>query len=298
MMEEIMVRIKNFALLSIFLGVLSLSIIACGQERVDPPSSQTQSSTITSSQTSSSSSNFNLPTSGFTVFDCSFYTNVNLEQFGAVKSNIIYEGTVAALSGQNPDNFKGANRKTSELDLPPKDVYEQMIRQHIANPGPLVLDFETLYLTGSPEDAKRHFDKLSTLLAWTHEVAPSKPVGFFGLLGHTQKAYYSLARTLAKGEDAFFPTLYTYNDDQTKWMNRLKNDVVEARQIDINKPVYTFMTPSRHMPNKDYLTEEEWTFQLTQASKLTNGIVIWSPVIKNTDTGWVNVTKKFLSTTN
>ncbi|MFI9273134.1 hypothetical protein ACIGXM_20735 [Kitasatospora sp. NPDC052896] len=234
---------------------------------------------------------------GFTVYDNSFYTNVDLEQYGATKSNVLYEGPVAALSGQNPGDFQDARKV--ELALPPQDAYERLVRQHDQNPGPLVLDFETLYLQGTPEVAQRHFQKLSTLLTWAHQAAPGKVIGFYGVLGNTAPQYYLLARQLAKDEGAFFPTLYTHTTDRTQWQTLLAKDAQEAKAIDPAKPVYAYLWPQYHpgIPEAgQYLPGDYWTFELDTARTYVNGVVIWSQQTPSTDQEWVSATQRFMST--
>jgi hypothetical protein len=52
-------------------------------------------------------------------------------------------------------------------------------------PGPVVLDEEDLYLIGSPTPAASHLRVLAALAGWAHDAAPSKVIGFYGLLEHT-----------------------------------------------------------------------------------------------------------------
>jgi hypothetical protein len=136
--------------------------------------------------------------STFPVYDNTFYLNVNLEQVGAVKSNVIYEAPVAQLSGQNPNSFRGPRPRGAELALPAKADYEALVQRTAGHPGPVVLDFETLYLKGSRTVAQRHFEKLSTLLDWAHEAVPGRTVGYYGVLGNTLPRYFKLERSLAR----------------------------------------------------------------------------------------------------
>jgi hypothetical protein len=234
---------------------------------------------------------------GFTVFDTTFYTNVDLVHEGAVRANLVYETRVAALGGQSTDTSTPKTR--TELALPPQDAYEQLIRDHSGSPGPIILDFESLYLRGSPDTAQRHFDKLSTLLAWAHRAAPAKMIGFYGILGSTAPEFQPLARQLAAHEDAFFPSLYTRDDDRAAWRSKLAQRVADARAINPATPVYPFIWPEyypgtplagRHVP-ADY-----WEFQLSASRTAVSGVVIWSTMRLNADRGWVEATRPFLTT--
>ncbi|MBV6699884.1 hypothetical protein KV557_22750 [Kitasatospora aureofaciens] len=107
--------------------------------------------------------------------------------------------------------------------------------------------------------AQRHFEKLSTLLEWTHEAAPGKAVGFYGVLGNTSPEYYPPARTLAQHEDAFFPTLYTFSPDRARWQQTLNKDIAEAQQIDPAKPVYPFLWPQYDENTPTEVPPLNWT---------------------------------------
>ncbi|MFI6844235.1 hyaluronidase [Kitasatospora sp. NBC_00085] len=233
---------------------------------------------------------------GFTVYDTTFYANLDLEQAGAVKADIIYGSAVASLAGQpSPGGTYGGPK--AELALPPQEAYEKVVRQHLGTPGPLVLDYETLYLTGTPDEAQRHYQKLSTLLQWTHEAAPGKQIGVFGLLDTTQPAYYPLARSLAEQEDAFFPDLYTPSPDRNKWQARLDRIVAQAQQTNPNIPVYPFLWPHYpdHTPNaSQYLPADLWSYELAACAKAVKGVVIWGGSTRgNSDRAWVDTLKQF-----
>ncbi|MFD8707248.1 hypothetical protein ACFV1W_32475 [Kitasatospora sp. NPDC059648] len=232
---------------------------------------------------------------GFTVYDTTFYADLDLQQTGAVKADLIYGSAVAALAGQpSPGGPYGGPK--AELDLPPQAAYEQLVRQHLGTPGPLVLDYETLYLSGTPDEAQRHFQKLTTLLQWTHEAAPGKQVGFWGLLDNTQPRYYPLARTLAEHEDAFFPDLYSSSPDQDKWQARLDRVLDEAKQINPKVPVYPFLWPQYdgHTMGGKYLPPDSWSYELAACGKTTKGVVIWGGGTNgNSDPTWVDTLKQF-----
>lgn len=278
------------------LGVLTFST-GCGSAATQPGavgSPAAGAAPAPGASPSSSSSPSSVPCArraGFTVYDNTAYTDVDLEQVCAVKSTVIYEGWVSALSGQRaPDQAKG------ELAIPPQAAYEDLIRRYAQNPGPIVLDFETLYLTGKPDVAQRHFVKLETLLNWAHAAAPGKVIGFYGVLGNTSPQYYALARQLARAEDAFFPTLYTHSDDRQKWQQTLTKDAAEAKAIDAAKPVYPYLWPQYHdgtPKGLQYLPADYWSFELDAAHRLCPGVVIWSGKGPSTDKSWLAATRQF-----
>lgn len=233
----------------------------------------------------------------FQVFDNTFYTNVDLTRYGAVRSNIVYEHSVAELTGQSQD-FRGGTRPGVELALPPQAAYEQLVRRLSVHPGPVVLDFETLYLKGAADVVQRRFGKLRTLLAWAHRAVPGKAIGYYGLLGNTAPQYLHLARELAKDEDAFFPSLYVFTNDRTQWRALLARRVAEAKSIDPDKPIYAYLWPEFHDNSNlagTYVSADYWSFQLAESRTQISGVVVWSKQKPNAEPGWVNATRTFLT---
>ena len=237
--------------------------------------------------------------SAFPVYDNTFYRNVDLERVGAVKSNVIYEAPVAQLAGQNPNNFRGARPAGAELALPSRAAYEAFVRKTAMHPGPVVLDFETLYLKGPRSVAERRYRKLRTLLDWAHSAVPGRTVGYYGVLGNTSPSYFKLERKLAVHEEALFPSLYTFSDNRSAWLARFKQIMSEAASVAPGKPVYAYLWPQYHGGTKNagrYLTPDHWNYELTKAQQLCSGVVIWSPWTDALDQSWVNATATFLET--
>lgn len=236
----------------------------------------------------------------FIVYDDTFYTNIDLHGVGAVRSNLVYEATVARLAGQNPAYFRGARPPGAELALPPRAGYEDLVRRTVRDPGPLVLDFETLYLRrATPAVAARRLQKLRTLLDWAHDAVPGRVVGYYGVLGNTAPAYLGLERSLAAGEDALFPSLYTFGDDLAAWRDELRRIMVEAAAVAPGKPVYAYLWPQYHGGTARagrYLTPAHWDYELRTAARLCSGAVLWGPERTDPDRAWVGVTANFLRT--
>jgi hypothetical protein len=235
--------------------------------------------------------------SAFTVYDNAAYPNVDLEHLGAVRSNIVYEAPVARLASQQPRDFRGPRPYWAELALPPRAAYEALVRNTVRYRGPVVLDFETLYLRGSTATAYRRFQKLQTLLAWTHEAVPGRTVGYYGVLGNTAPRYLGLERRLAAHEDALFPSLYTFSDNLPAWHWRFRQIMAEAAYIAPGKPVYAYLRPQYHEGTRlagRYLTPDHWSYELRVARRLCSGVVIWGPRHSDPDQRWVEATGSFL----
>ena len=238
--------------------------------------------------------------STFPVYDNTFYSNVNLEQVGAVKSNVIYEAPVAQLSGQNPNSFRGPRPRGAELALPAKSAYEAYIQRTASHPGPVVLDFETLYLKGSRPSPDGTIEKLRTLLDWAHEAVPGVrsattacPATPFRATSSWSGASPS-ARTPCSRAFTRSPTT------SPAWRTRFRHVMSEAAAVAPGKPVYAYLWPQYHDGTKlagRYLTPDHWRYELETAQQLCSGVVIWSPWSSDPDQRWVDETAAFLGGT-
>jgi hypothetical protein len=220
----------------------------------------------------------------FTLYDNTHYTGLNLEQYGLTKSNILYAD-------------KASKHAIAVGRVPDETTFKMLLAQHDQAPGPVVLDFEDLYLTGSPAKAAFHAQVLTMLAAWAHQVAPGKVIGFYGLLGHTDQRYLQLARQIALLQDAFFPSLYTFDDNRSAWQQRLLDDMRLAREIAPGKPVYPYIWPQYHEGTSkalQYIDASYWLFQLKTIRRYTTGAVIWSGPGPNGSNAWVAVTATFM----
>jgi hypothetical protein len=218
------------------------------------------------------------------VFDNTAYPNVDLEAFGLVRSAVVYETTAQAsaiASGRLPDQVP----------------FERSVRARATVPGPVVLDYEDLYLTGPPTAVAWHLRVLTALARWAHHAAARSAIGFYGLLDHTAPAYISLARQLAPLEDAFFPSMYTFDDNRAKWRLRLEHDVALAHRIDSGTPVYPYLWPQYHQGTPragQFINGGYWAFQLATVANLADGFVVWSQEVANESDGWVSATQRFM----
>ena len=104
----------------------------------------------------------------FMVYDNMFYRGKpNTTAAGLVVSNIIYENKIWP-------NEKDYGR------LPNRGAFVALVRSHMENPGPLVIDIEKMPLKGTPELVRRNAETLAALADWAHEAAPGKVIGFYG----------------------------------------------------------------------------------------------------------------------
>jgi hypothetical protein len=225
----------------------------------------------------------------FPVYDNMFYRGKpDTTKNGLVASNIVYEDLIWP-----HDKNYGV--------LPSRTTFNAVIRAHIANPGPLVLDIERLGLKGSPETVDRHLRVLATLADWARADAPDKLVGYYGsnTLSRVPPQNLPFARELARHVDAFFPPMYTFDDDRQAWAKRAQAEAAEARTLAPGKPVFFYLWPQYHdgTPKQfQYINAAYWKFQLNTARSDANGVVLWSPGRFKWDdrSGWWAATREFM----
>jgi hypothetical protein len=225
----------------------------------------------------------------FAVFDnMSYRGKPDTTRDGLVSSNIVYEGSIWP-----HDKNYGV--------LPSRDAFDAVIRAHMANPGPFVLDIERLPLKGSPETVHQHLRVLTTLADWARANAPGKLVGYYGTgtLTRVPPENMPAARELARHVNAFFPPMYTFDDDRQAWAKRAEAESAEDRTLAPGKPVFFYLWPQYHdgTPKEfQYVDEAFWKFQLHAARRDVEGIVLWSPGRFNWDdtSGWWAATQEFM----
>ncbi len=228
----------------------------------------------------------------FMVYDNMFYRGKpNTTAAGFIESNILYENKIWL-------NDQDYGR------LPNRAAFAALVRLHAAKPGPLVIDIEKMPLKGPADVVRHNAETLATLADWAHEAAPGKVVGFYGTntLSKVPPENLSYARELAHHVDAFFPPVYTFDDDRPAYEKRAQEAFAEARALDPKKPIYFYLWPQYHdgTPKQfQFVDASYWEFQLETALRFSNGIVLWSPSRYdwNDSTGWFAATRVFLHAT-
>jgi hypothetical protein len=221
----------------------------------------------------------------FHVYDNTQYLNVDLASLGIRRSGIVEETPAQA-------------QQIAAGQLPDRSAFQRAVTRVAGVPGPVVLDYEDLYLTGSGATATKHLSMLTTLARWARSAAPGKVIGFYGLIEHTRAAYIPLARRLAPLEGAFFPSMYTFSRERTVWLRKLVNVVELARRIAPHKPVYAYIWPQfsgRTMAPRRFIDASLWAFELAVARQYADGVVIWSKRTVNTSQGWLGATRSFMA---
>jgi hypothetical protein len=227
----------------------------------------------------------------FPIYDNMYYKGKpNTSMNGLVVSNILYENKI------------WPNKQDVGI-LPDRRAYQSLVRKFISNPGPLVIDIESLPLKGSPEVARHNMQTLATLADWAREAAPGKKIGLYGTntLSKVLPASLPLAHELARHVDAFFPPMYTFDDDRSLYEKRAQETATEAHGLAPGKLVYFYLWPQYHdgTPKAfQYVDASYWKFQLETARHYSDGIVLWSPSRYDWSdaTGWWAATVQFIRT--
>lgn len=207
---------------------------------------------------------------GFTVYDNTAYTSVDIGN-GSVKSN-----TVPA-SVCDPLTAGGA--------MPAEATWQADVEAYDINPGgPLVLDCEDLYLTGTGSAAQAVYNDLSQLQAWARDVEPSQVIGWYGLLENTTTANYPYYQDLIASDTntAFFPSGYTFSASEETWDTTIQADAAKAAAIDSSVPVIPYVWPQYHQGSspsslsETFIPAAQWAVELAQiAESGMAGVVIW-----------------------
>lgn len=224
----------------------------------------------------------------FPIYDNMFYKGKpDTAAFGLIPSNILYENKI----WPNPHDVG---------TLPDRNAFQSLVRASIVNLGPLVLDIESVSLKASPDTARGNAAILARLADWAREAAPGKTIGYYGTntLPDVPQPNFAAARELTRHVDAFFPSLYTFDDDRSKWKKRAETARNQSRELDPHKPVYFYLWPQYHEGTPKalhYIDAGYWRFQLETARRYADGIVLWSSSKYPWDdrSGWWNATQQF-----
>lgn len=224
----------------------------------------------------------------FSMYDNMFYKEKpDTTQAGLIPSNVIYENKI------------WPNHQVFGM-LPDHDAFLALVRSTNINPGPLVIDIESLSLRLSPDSARRNAALLAKLADWAREGAPGKIIGFYGTntLSDIPESNFAAAKELAGHVDAFFPSLYTFDDDRERWAKRAQTSLQQSRALDPKKPVYFYIWPQYHVGSARalrYVPGDYWKFQLETARQYGDGVVIWgsSSYLWNPSSGWWEATQEF-----
>lgn len=225
----------------------------------------------------------------FVGYDNTFYTGENLARdIGIQRSNIVYataEWKTLFAAGQ----------------LPPKAEFQDRVLRNSVHSGPVVLNFETIFLSGTDVAVVEQRAALwMTMLDWIEEVIPTKPLGAYHFAEQTRQAYphMTLARQISARFDFFASSDYTKDNDITAWNTQLTDSINRSAYIEPNKPVYSYIWAQYH-PNTDgtFVDPSMWRQQLEILKQRVDAFVIWSstswPIID--DRRWIDETKAFVA---
>jgi hypothetical protein len=207
----------------------------------------------------------------FVMYDNTSYTSATIGN-GAVTSNLVPNSTCGPLVAN------GA--------MPTQAQLQSIVQADDTNPeGALVLDCESLYLTGSASTAATHYQDLLQLQQWARAVEPDQVIGWYGLLGNTSSSYYSYYQDL----------------------------IAAAPAINSTVPIYPYVWPQYHQGSSPstlsltFIPAAQWSEELaTIQEEHLAGVVVWGgsstsgtcdATCESTagNQGWLPATQQFLN---
>jgi hypothetical protein len=211
---------------------------------------------------------------------------------------------VALLGGQLWGSHEVAQRAEQAPLLPP-DIDKQLtsLAATISSEHPALVCLDVEWrITDSGAQAAANRGKLLHMATIFRRALHGIPMGFYGELpvvdywrtvaAPDSPKYRSWQEDnrrvaeLASHVDIVFPSLYTFYHDLEGWKRHAQSTIKEARAY--GKPVYVFLWPEFHNSNRMLAGHELdgafWRAELSLASDLADGIVIW---------GWGNNAKKW-----
>lgn len=237
----------------------------------------------------------------FSAYDNTTYTDVRIGQLaGFPTCGIIYDR-------QAP----GWEAKLLANEPPPQDEFAYWLRYKAdRTPGPIVLDFELIYLKGATTDViNQRYETWVTIIAWTKAILDAEYGGRrFGIFGFPNYGwdtqYLSLAKDLAARTDIHFPQMYPGNNESAaSFSSRLNSAVYRSNQLEANLPIYAYIWPQwRPTPGDPstwvFIPGSRWSEYLTAIKAQADGFAIWNSTASNTvgttNRGWVNATVAFI----
>ncbi|MFI6151680.1 discoidin domain-containing protein [Kitasatospora sp. NPDC051170] len=234
---------------------------------------------------------------GFTLYDDTAYASAPIGH-GAVPANLVPNRLCTPL--------------VTGTAMPTQAQWTALVVQYNTRlDSPLVLDCESLYLTGDAATAADHLTRLAQLQSWARQAAPAQLIGWYGLLGNTGTANQGLYRQLIAQDrnTAFFPSAYTYATGYDSWLATLKANLAAAAQIDPAVPVLPYVWPQYHdgtgALSLTWVPAAQFGFELATLHDLgLPGAVIWgggNPAVCDStcqsgagSQGWLPATRAFL----
>lgn len=226
----------------------------------------------------------------FHAYDNTIYSNVDVGTLAGIPN----AGILYAHPGWNDLFLSGAT--------PSESSFKHAVELKSTAPGPFILDFEVMYLSGSAAQVQQNYTVWAQLLDWANEVLddlhPGKILGAWALVDTAtlDSAYLDLAQDLTNRCGAIFQSMYTYDETETHWYNRLLANEALGRQVSSTKPILAYLWP-QYSHNYTFLTGARWRAELDACLTHADGFVIWNSGASNTvtNTAWVDQTVDFIN---
>jgi|GEM_PF-897488 len=228
-------------------------------------------------------SSINYQKKNFVIYDGIRQANKpNLGKYGIKSINIIYEDS---LLDKGVINYKKLDHE---------------IWKASKNTDPICLDIESWDLRDSKY--KTNGNKYITVYKYFKKKLPGRKIGYYGMLPYRDLYLYNqrsganhLKRInyveqwnamnnniayITRGNDLAFPSFYARNKSMELWKWVTMKQIERLKKTDPDVPVYGFIWPQYW--SKEFLSSDDWRFQLETLYQLCDGVVIWGPS-KNID---------------
>lgn len=250
--------------------------------------------------------------SAFKVFDGTRYLSQPwpLDNYGLSPLRIAYP---PSLWGQSTSELEGT------ITMPDQEKLARIVRDAAGNgTRNMVINIEHWPLEGDQATVEANLDRFMKVVDWVKAEDPDMQVGFYGVppirsfwnstknvdSGSYQewKQQNEDLQLLADKVDAFYPSLYTFNDDKEYWVKEAKAQIEMARYLNGDNPVYVFLWPQYHPYYEEFggrfIEQDFWELQLQTARKYADGIVLWMPRKDkedwDNDAPWWVATRQFM----
>lgn len=213
-------------------------------------------------------------------------TTPGLEQYGAVKATVAYDWFAFTCDTSACYSNGGALPTETEFKTKMLDYIGQF---GAGDTAPVVLDFENIVVTKlSGTAATNAFDLWKELITWTHEVAPSAPVGMYGYDYNATNNSLTKALHTDGLLDFFAPRAYwDSGETESSWKTQFDASVANDRSLVPDQPIYPYVSPN--IIGGGYVSGTTWSYILTQVKASADGVVVWEPgAADSTACNWVS----------
>lgn len=208
----------------------------------------------------------------FRVFNSTRYANADhLDRAGLVPFTSVY------------DVWKLTCDETQCSNVPTEGQFKKILASYVAqfrSSTFIAFDFENIVIdrADSAAQANNEVQLFKKFIAWTRDSYPEAKIGMYDYDFNSKFLDIRAKIYRGGGFDFFAPTLYQRWPKHDAWYAHLHAAVRNDRAINQSLPIYAYVSPYRAGITKNgFLSDTEWSRQLTDARRAINGVIIWMP---------------------